>query len=271
MQIIKKKPITSSLRQTILIQKNNLDNYFEKIKKKSIKNSNGKNNKGKITVKYRGGGHKQLYRLINFNRETEPINGIVKTIVYDPNRSANLAGILIKYNSFLYDMKYILAPEGLNKNTYIKSSLNTSIEIGNALQLINIPIGTLIHNICLKPNISSQYIRSAGTFAQIIQKKENFTRIRLKSGELKWILSSCFATIGIVSNINKKLIKLGKAGRNRWLNKRPHVRGVAKNPVDHPHGGGEGKTSGGRPSVTPNGRITKGKPTRNKKKKLLYK
>ena len=193
------------------------------------------------------------------------LEGYVTKILYDPNRSANIAYIKNDLQSHL-----ILAPEGLNLNQYIKSSPEAELKVGNALPLKNIPIGSLIHNISLYPNSKGKLIRSAGTSAQLIQKINNkYAKIRLSSGELKLILLSCYATLGIVSNINHKKIKLGKAGRSRWLNRRPKVRGVAKNPVDHPHGGGEGKTSGGRPSVSPQGKITKGKPTRNKKKKKI--
>jgi large subunit ribosomal protein L2 len=263
--MIEKKinPITPSQRQTFLLKKNNLTKTF-KIKKliKGFKRANGKNNQGKITVRHRGGGHKRLYRKISFNR-SQNVEGYVTKILYDPNRSANIAYIKNDLQSHL-----ILAPEGLNLNQYIKSSPEAELKVGNALPLKNIPIGSLIHNISLYPNSKGKLIRSAGTSAQLIQKINNkYAKIRLSSGELKLILLSCYATLGIVSNINHKKIKLGKAGRSRWLNRRPKVRGVAKNPVDHPHGGGEGKTSGGRPSVTPQGKITKGKPTRNKKKK----
>jgi len=265
--MIEKKinPITPSQRQTILLKKNNLTKIF-KIKKliKGFQRANGKNNQGKITVRHRGGGHKRLYRKISFNRSTD-IQGFVFNILYDPNRSANIAYIKNNLKSYL-----ILAPNGLLLNQYIQSSTTAELQIGNALPLKNIPIGSLIHNISLNPNNKGKLIRSAGTSAQLIQKINNkYAKIRLSSGELKLILLSCYATLGIVSNINHKKIKIGKAGRSRWLNKRPKVRGVAKNPVDHPHGGGEGKTSGGRPSVSPQGRITKGKPTRNKKKKKL--
>nr|YP_010394405.1 ribosomal protein L2 [Phytophthora lateralis]DAZ88413.1 TPA_asm: ribosomal protein L2 [Phytophthora lateralis]DAZ88846.1 TPA_asm: ribosomal protein L2 [Phytophthora lateralis] len=265
--MIEKKinPITPSQRQTFLLKKNNLTRIFKiKAFTKGFQRANGKNNQGKITVRHRGGGHKRLYRLINFNR-SKNIEGYVIKILYDPNRSANIAYIKNDFQSFL-----ILAPEGLKINQYIKSSLNAELKVGNALPLQNIPIGSLIHNISLYPQSRGKLIRSAGTSAQLIQKINNkYARIRLNSGELKLILLTCYATLGVVSNINHKKIKLGKAGRSRWLNRRPHVRGVAKNPVDHPHGGGEGKTSGGRPSVTPKGKITKGKPTRNKKKKKL--
>lgn len=257
-------PITSSQRQTILLKKSFLNKKF-KIKKliKNLKKFNGRNNLGKITVQHKGGGHKRLYRLINFNRSFN-IEGYVSKILYDPNRSANIA--LIKKN---FINNFIIAPEGLFIGQYIKSSINADLNIGNALPLYKITIGTLIHNISLFPKTKGKLIRSAGTYAQLIEKvNTKYARIRLSSGEFKIILLSCYVTIGIVSNINYKIIKKGKAGRSRWLNKRPTVRGVAKNPVDHPHGGGEGKTSGGRPSVTPQGKLTKGLPT---KKKFLFK
>lgn len=267
--MIKKKikPITSSQRQTILLNKKFLNIKFKNKKLiKGFKRSNGRNNLGKITIQHRGGGHKRLYRLINFNREKN-IEGYIINILYDPNRSANIAFIKNNLKNF-----FILAAEGLLKGQYIKSSINADLNIGNALPLNKIPIGSLIHNISLYPKSKGKLIRSAGTFAQLIQiVDDKYAKIRLSSGELKIILLKCFVTLGIVSNINHKIIKKGKAGRSRWLNKRPIVRGVAKNPIDHPHGGGEGKTSGGRPSVTPKGIITKGLSTRNKKKKkLLY-
>jgi large subunit ribosomal protein L2 len=265
--MIQKKinPITPSQRQTVLLKKNNLTKTF-KIKKliKGFQRAHGRNNQGRITVRHRGGGHKRLYRQINFNR-SKGMGGSVSKIVYDPNRSAHLAYIENQKTSF-----FILAPEGLMLNRLIQSSPQAELKVGNALPLRNIPIGSTIHNISLYPNGKGKLIRSAGTSAQLIQKIQNkYAKIRLSSGELKLILLDCYATLGIVSNINHKKIKLGKAGRSRWLNRRPKVRGVAKNPVDHPHGGGEGKTSGGRPSVTPQGRITKGQPTRKKKKKKL--
>lgn len=265
--MIEKKinPITPSQRQTFLLKKKNLTKTF-KIKKliKGFQRANGRNNQGKITIGHRGGGHKRLYRKISFNRSFN-LKGLVSKILYDPNRSANIAYINDDLKSYL-----ILAPEGLNINQYIESSPKAELKIGNALPLMNIPIGSLIHNISLIPSSKGKLIRSAGTSAQLIQKLNNkYAKIRLSSGEFKLILLSCYATLGIVSNLNHKKIKLGKAGRSRWLNRRPIVRGVAKNPVDHPHGGGEGKTSGGRPSVTPKGKITKGKPTRKKNKKKL--
>lgn len=260
------KPLTPSQRQTVLLNNKNLIKNI-KIKNliKGFQRANGKNNQGKITVRHRGGGHKRLYRKIDFNRSLG-LEGTVSKILYDPNRSANIAYVQNTTQNF-----FILAPDGLKINQYITSSNTSELKIGNALPLLNIPIGSLIHNISLYPKAKGKLIRSAGTSAQLIQKINNkYAKIRLRSGELKILLLTCYATLGIVSNIYHQRIKLGKAGRSRWLNRRPKVRGVAKNPVDHPHGGGEGKTSGGRPSVSPQGKITKGKPTRNKKKKKLF-
>lgn len=251
-------PITPSQRHTILLQS------LPEIKvhlKKGFKRSFGRNNQGKITSKHRGGGHKRLFRHIEFKREN--LSGEVINIEYDPNRSANIALIKNKYNNKFY---YILAPLDLKKNNFIESGINASLNIGNALPLKYIPVGSTLHNISLKPGKKGQLIRSAGTSAQLLQKGyTNFVKIRLNSGEQRLIHQNCYATLGIVSNITYKNRKIGKAGRNRWLNRRPHVRGVAMNPIDHPHGGGEGKTSGGRPSVTFKGIITKGKPTVKKK------
>jgi large subunit ribosomal protein L2 len=267
------KPITPSQRQTILFI-NNLTKKEKPIKKitKGFKRSNGRNNQGKITIKHRGGGHKRLYREINFYRSYLS-KGDTKAILYDPNRSANIAKI---FNPIIKNFFYILAPEGLKvgdkiSTGFLSGKINyqykPELKIGNAFPLSEIPIGSIIHNISLTPKGKAKLIRSAGTSAQLLQKLDNgYSKIRLNSGELRLVLSNCYATLGTVSNINHKKIKLGKAGRSRWLNIRPHVRGVAMNPVDHPHGGGEGKTSGGRPSVTPKGIITKGKPTRSKKK-----
>lgn len=265
---------TSSQRQTILFENTNIIKFKNalKCKKYYIKNelikgfqrANGRNNQGKITVRHRGGGHKRSYRLISFKRILPYSKLIVIFIEYDPNRSSNIARI---YNSETSENFFILAPEGLKIGDIIQNGPKASLNVGSSLPLLNIPIGSIIHNISLKPFEKSKLIRSAGTFAQLVQKlSNNYAKIRLNSGEVRLIPLNCTATLGRVSNINHKKIKLGKAGRNRWLNKRPNVRGVAMNPIDHPHGGGEGKTSGGRPSVSPQGRITKGKPTRSKKK-----
>lgn len=259
------KPVTPSQRHTVLLYKKDLQKNSIKTKKliKGFKRSSGRNNQGKITIKHRGGGQKRLYRFISFDRRKIK-KAKIESIEYDPNRSSNIALIKDDFNNFYY----ILAPEGLKKNFIVESGENVSINIGNSLPLKNIPLGSFIHNISLKSNKGGQFLRSAGTFGQLIQKGEKYANVRLQSGEQRLFLLDCFATIGVVSNSNHKNKKLGKAGRNRWLNKRPHVRGVAMNPVDHPHGGGEGKTSGGRPSVTPKGKITKGKPTRKYLNKL---
>lgn len=270
-------PITPSQRHTILLKKQNFQKinsindieYYQlqlKIKKlvKGFRRANGRNNTGKITVRSKGGGHKRLYRKITFNR-SKGLSGFVKKILYDPNRSANIAFL---ENNLTH--AFILAPQNLQLNQWIESSENASLNVGNALPLSNIPIGTIINNISLQPNGEGKLNRSAGTSAQLLQKiNDKYAKIRLNSGELKLVLLSCYATLGIISNSDHKKIKLGKAGRSRWLNRRPIVRGVAKNPVDHPHGGGEGKTSGGRPSVSPQGKITKGKPTVKSKKLIL--
>lgn len=263
-------PITPSQRHTILLNKQNFQNEKDlqlEIKKliKGFTRSNGRNNTGKITVRSKGGGHKRLYRKISFNR-SKGLSGFVKKILYDPNRSANIAFILNEKDK----NSFIIAPNNLQLNQFVESSNKAPLTIGNALPLQNIPIGSIINNISLKPKGNGKLSRSAGTSAQLLQKIDNkYAKIRLNSGELKLILLSCYATLGTISNVNHKKIKLGKAGRSRWLNRRPIVRGVAKNPVDHPHGGGEGKTSGGRPSVSPQGKITKGKPTVKKKKKYI--
>jgi large subunit ribosomal protein L2 len=272
--IYKLKPITPSQRQTILIKNkfNNNNNILKKNKKIFLLNSSGRNNKGHITVLNRGGRRKRLYRILEFNRSLNNIKGFVKTINYDPFRFSYLMGIIFKYNNFLKKIIYILAPQNIKKNTYIESGLNKNICIkpGNALPLKNIPVGIFIHNISLKKHQKSVFSRSAGSFSKLLQKfKNDYCLIRLKSGNKKKINLECFATIGIVSNCEHNRIKLGKAGRSRWFGKRPSVRGVAKNPVDHPHGGGEGKTSGGRPSVSSSGKITKGKPTVRKKRLLI--
>lgn len=257
----KKKPTTPSQRLTILL--NNKELEKKKIKKlvKGFYRAHGRNNQGKITARHRGGGHKRLYRKISFDRSDLKYNrSIVESIEYDPNRSCNIA--LIKNNDNSYS--YIISPEGLKKGMIIHSGNINKINIGDSLPLRHIPLGSYIHNISLYKNKGGQLIRSAGTYGQLIQKDHKYAKVRLQSNEQRLFFLDCFATIGTVSNLDHKNIKLGKAGRSRWLNKRPHVRGVAMNPVDHPHGGGEGKTSGGRPSVSPKGIITKGKPTRKK-------
>ncbi|MCC5894463.1 MAG: 50S ribosomal protein L2 [Alkalibacterium sp.] len=222
----------------------------------------GRNNAGKITVRHQGGGHKHKYRVIDFKRQKDGVRGIVKTVEYDPNRSANIS--LIQYEDGI--KTYILAPKGLKVGTDIYSGPDADIQVGNALPLANIPAGTVIHNIELKPGKGGQLVRSAGTSAQILGKEGKYALVRLGSGETRLILLTCRATIGSVGNEQHELINIGKAGRNRWLGKRPSVRGSVMNPNDHPHGGGEGKAPIGRPSpMSPWGKPTLGKKTRSGK------
>lgn len=228
-----------------------------------ISKNAGRNNQGKITVRHQGGGHKRKYRIIDFKRNKDNVVGRVATIEYDPNRSANIA--LINYVDG--EKRYILAPKGLEVGMKISSGENSDIKVGNALPLINIPVGTRIHNIELKPGKGGQLIRSAGTSAQILGREGSYVLIRMPSGEDRKILNTCRATIGEVGNEFHSLVRIGKAGRTRWLGKRPTVRGSVMNPNDHPHGGGEGKQSIGLPSpVTPWGKPALGLKTRNRKK-----
>jgi len=223
----------------------------------------GRNNQGKITVRHQGGGHKRKYRIIDFKRTKDGVMGKVATIEYDPNRTSNIA--LIHYVDGA--KAYIIAPKGLKVGDQIESGPEADIRVGNALPLANIPVGTLIHNIELKPGKGGQLVRAAGTEAQLLGKEEAYVSIRLSSGEVRRILSTCRATIGSVGNGDHELIKIGKAGRSRWLGKRPTVRGSVMNPNDHPHGGGEGRSPIGRKSpVSPWGKPTLGYKTRQKKK-----
>ena len=227
----------------------------------------GRNNQGRITVRHQGGGHKRQYRIIDVKRDKDGIPGRVATIEYDPNRTANIA--LIHYADG--EKRYILAPKGLEVGQEIESGVNADIKTGNALPLANIPVGTVIHNVELKPGRGGQLARSAGAEAQILGREGKYTLVRLASGEVRLILSTCRATIGQVGNIEHELIRVGKAGRSRWLGKRPSVRGSAMNPVDHPHGGGEGRAPIGMPSpVSPWGQPTLGYKTRKSKKSDKY-
>jgi len=222
----------------------------------------GRNNQGKLTVRHQGGGEKRKYRLIDFKRDKDGIPGKVATIEYDPNRSANIA--LINYVDG--EKRYILAPKGLTVGTVIESGEGADIVIGNALPIKNIPVGTVIHNIELYPGKGGQLIRAAGTSAQILGREERYVLVRLKSGEVRRILGVCRATIGEVGNEFHELVKIGKAGRKRHMGVRPTVRGSVMNPVDHPHGGGEGKQPVGHPSpLTPWGKVALGKLTRKHK------
>ncbi len=224
--------------------------------------TNGRNNLGRMTVRHRGGAHKRHYRIIDFKRDKSGIPGRVATIEYDPNRSARIA--LINYLDG--EKRYILAPVGLQVGQTIVSGPEADILTGNALPIKNIPLGTQVHNIELKPGKGGQMARSAGSFAQLIAKEGDLAQLRLPSGEIRIVDVRCMATIGQVGNIEHENVSIGKAGRSRWKGIRPTVRGVAMNPVDHPHGGGEGKTSGGRNPVTPWGKPTRGYKTRNNKR-----
>lgn len=229
-----------------------------------LKNNAGRNNNGRITVRHQGGGHKRQYRLIDFKRNKDNVVAKVATIEYDPNRSANIA--LLHYEDGV--KTYILAPKGLEVGMTVVSGPEADIKVGNALPLENIPVGTVIHNIELKPGKGGQLIRSAGTSAQVLGKEGKYVLIRLNSGEVRMILASCRATIGAVGNEQHELINIGKAGRSRWLRKRPTVRGSVMNPNDHPHGGGEGRAPIGRKApVSPWGQPALGFKTRNKKAK----
>ncbi len=233
----------------------------EKSLLKPLKKSGGRNNTGRITSRIRGGGHKRMYRVIDFKRDKIGIEGKVEAIEYDPNRSSRIA--LVKYSDG--DITYIICPDNLKVGSTILSGIDADIVVGNTLPLANIPLGTFIHNLELKPGKGGQLARSAGSSCIVVAKDEKYTQIKLPSGEVRQILNSCKATIGVVSNLEHENISLGKAGRSRWLGRRPKVRGVAMNPVDHPMGGGEGKTSGGGHPVSPWGLPAKGYKTRKKK------
>jgi len=222
----------------------------------------GRNNKGRLTVRHRGGGHKKLYRIIDFKRDKREIVAKVASLEYDPNRSARIA--LLSYADG--EKRYILAPDGLAVGATVVAGDSADILIGNSLPLKNIPLGTMVHNIELKKGKGGQMARSAGTAAQLLAKEAGYAQIKMPSGETRMVNLDCYATIGQVGNLNSENVSIGKAGRNRWLGKRPTVRGVAMNPIDHPHGGGEGKTSGGRHPVSPWGLPTKGYKTRNNKR-----
>ncbi len=223
--------------------------------------TNGRNNVGRITVERRGGGHKRHYRMVDFKRDKDGISARVERLEYDPNRSANLALLLYADG----ERRYVIAPKGLSAGDEVVSGENAPIKSGNCMRLQNIPLGSTVHCIELKPGKGAQMIRSAGTSAQLAAKEGAYAVLRLRSGEMRKVLIDCRATIGEVSNSEHNLRSLGKAGASRWRGVRPTVRGVAMNPVDHPHGGGEGKTSGGRHPVSPTGVPTKGYKTRKNK------
>lgn len=263
MGIIKYKPTTNGRRN--MTASDFAEITKTKPEKTLLESQNriaGRNSYGHITVRHRGGGHKQKYRVIDFKRNKDDVVATVKSIEYDPNRSANIA--LLHYDDGV--KAYILAPKGLEVGQKVQSGVHADIKVGNALPLENIPVGTVIHNIEMKPGKGGQLVRSAGTSAQVLGRDGKYTLIRLASGEVRMILSAARATIGAVGNEQHELINIGKAGRKRWMGTRPTVRGSVMNPNDHPHGGGEGKAPVGHPSpLSPWGKKTLGKKTRSKR------
>jgi large subunit ribosomal protein L2 len=256
------KPTTPSQRQLVLVDRSEL------YKGKPVKgltegkhSSGGRNNHGRITVRFRGGGHKQSYRIVDFKRRKLDVVGKVERLEYDPNRTAFIA--LIRYAD--NELAYILAPQRLSVGDEVIAGQQVDVKPGNAMPIANIPVGTIVHNVEMKIGKGGVIARSAGTYAQIVGRDQGYVILRLNSGEQRLVHGQCFATIGAVSNPDHMNTSVGKAGRSRWLGRRPHNRGVTMNPIDHPHGGGEGRTSGGRHPVTPWGKPTKGKKTRSNK------
>ncbi|WP_040509289.1 50S ribosomal protein L2 [Gluconobacter morbifer] len=256
-------PTTPSTRGTVLIDRNEL--WKGKPVKQLTEGKNksgGRNNHGRTTVRFRGGGHKQSYRYVDFKRRKFDVGATVERLEYDPNRTAFIA--LIKYDDG--ELAYILAPQRIKAGDRVISGAHTDVKPGNAMPLGAMPVGTIVHNIELKQGAGGKLARSAGTYAQLVGKDAGYAQIKLQSGELRLVRGECMATVGAVSNPDNMNQHMGKAGRSRWLGRRPHNRGVVMNPVDHPHGGGEGRTSGGRHPVTPWGVPTKGYKTRVNKK-----
>ena len=261
------KPTTPSQRALVLVDRAELwKGKPVKSLTEGLNNKGGRNNLGRITMRRRGGGHKRRYRKVDFRRAKADITAIIERLEFDPNRSAFLA--LIKYIDG--DVSYILAPQRVNVGDQVVSGEKVDIKPGNAMPMENIPVGTIIHNVEMKPGGGGQIARAAGTYVQLIGKDAGYAQLRLGSGELRMVPARCMATVGAFSNADNKNTNMGKAGRNRWLGKRPSVRGVAMNPVDHPHGGGEGRSSGGRHPVSPWGVPTKGKRTRGKRPSDKY-
>ena len=271
MAIKRYKPTTPGRRGMTVTDYSGLSKVApEKSLLEPVKKHSGRNNTGRITVRHQGGGNRRKYRVIDFKREKLDMPATVLTLEYDPNRSAHIA--LVQYEDG--EKRYILAPVGLKVGDTVVSGPNADIKPGNALPLARIPLGTLVHNVELYPGRGGQLVRSAGSYAQVIAKEDKYALLRLPSGEVRKVLAVNTATVGQVGNIEHENVSIGKAGRNRWLGKRPKVRGVAMNPVDHPLGGGEGRSSGGRHPVTPWGKPTKGYKTRSPKKsssKLIVK
>ena len=256
------KPTTPSQRQLVIVDRSGLHKGAPvKQLTEGKSESGGRNNNGRITVRFRGGGHKQSYRVVDFKRRKFDVAATVERLEYDPNRTAFLA--LLKYDDG--ELAYILAPQRLGVGDTVVAGEHVDVKPGNAMPMANMPVGTIVHNVELKVGKGGQLARSAGTYAQLVGKDAGYAQIKLNSGELRLVPGECLATVGAVSNPDNQNIVIGKAGRQRWLGRRPVVRGVAMNPVDHPHGGGEGRTSGGRHPVTPWGKPTKGKKTRKNK------
>ncbi len=263
MAIVKCKPTSAGRRFVVKVVNQELHKgapYAPLLEKKS--KAGGRNNNGRITTRHIGGGHKQHYRLVDFRRNKDGIPAIVERIEYDPNRTAHIA--LLKYADG--ERRYIIAPKGVSAGDQLVSGINAPIKAGNSLPLRNIPLGSTVHGIELKPGKGAQLVRSAGASAQLVAREGSYVTLRLRSGEMRKVLAECRATLGEVSNSEHSLRSLGKAGAKRWKGIRPTVRGVAMNPVDHPHGGGEGRTSGGRHPVSPWGFPTKGAKTRTNKR-----
>ncbi len=256
------KPTTPSRRGTVLIDRSDLwKGEPVKTLTEGKRKTGGRNNLGRMTSRNIGGGHKQRHRLVDFKRKKQG-RAVVERLEYDPNRTAFIA--LLKYEDG--ELAYILAPQRLKAGDKVESGDKMDIKPGNAMPMRDIPVGTIIHNIEMRPGRGGQIARSAGTYAQLVGKDAGYALLRLSSGEQRMVRAECMATIGAVSNPDNQNVKIGHAGRNRWKGRRPHVRGVAMNPIDHPHGGGEGRTSGGRHPVTPWGKPTKGKKTRSNRK-----
>ena len=256
-------PTTPGQRQLVQVDRRELwKGKPVKTLTEGLTKSGGRNNKGRITARRRGGGHKRSYRIVDFKRRKFDVPATVERLEYDPNRTAFIA--LLKYEDG--ELAYILAPQRLAPGDQVIAAEKTDVKPGNAMPLRSVPIGTIVHNVELKAGAGGKLARSAGTYVQLVGRDAGYALLRLSSGEVRMVRAECMATVGAVSNPDQANINLGKAGRKRWLGKRPSVRGVAMNPVDHPHGGGEGRTSGGRHPVTPWGKPTKGRKTRNNKK-----
>jgi large subunit ribosomal protein L2 len=256
------KPTTPGQRQLVIVDRSELwKGRPIKALTQGKREKGGRNNNGRITQRWRGGGHKQRYRIVDFKRSKFDMPAEVVRLEYDPNRSGFIA--LVRYEDG--ELSYILAPQRLKEGDKVVSGERVDVKPGNAMPMRNIPVGTIIHNVEMKPGKGGQLARAAGTFVQLVGRDADYALLRLASGEVRMVRAECRATIGAVSNPDQQNIVIGKAGRNRWLGKKPSVRGVAMNPIDHPHGGGEGRTSGGRHPVTPWGKGTKGTKTRKNK------